>query len=223
MIVIGEDIGPYELRAYTNPALQETAEAGGTVTRYETTLSKILEETAFDCWEVMAKEQLKESSLSLEETVYAQIPRETLLTSLVCQMAENGLLSFGKMPDSQNGELTEVYRSILCSERILFAEFSAAVPAGESLAFSALLEKKGSSIRDEGEQPIKYRDICRGYDMLTKTGSLLRFETQTASVSHFDAITITDQNFGFDLQNGITEVLLDPETEYYFMNVKKKK
>ena len=228
LIVIGEDIASYELKAYENGSMQQESDrVSGTVTRYKASLREILEETAFDYWAVLAEEQLKESPRSLEETLYAQIPRETLLSWLVCQMVKDRLFIYGGGSLSQTGELKGELRSlcssILLLERIVFAEFTVSVRAGEAFAFSAVLEKKGSSVSGNDEKAVKREDITRSYDMLTKSGSLLRFEEQTASISHYASITITDQNFGFDLQNGITEVALDPNTEYYYMNVKRKK
>lgn len=50
----------------------------------------------------------------------------------------------------------------------------------------------------------------------TDVGSAFVFSGQNASISNTEYVTIVGQNFGFDLENGITEVELDmsvPETE----------
>lgn len=42
-----------------------------------------------------------------------------------------------------------------------------------------------------------------------------------ASISGYDAIEIVSQNFGFDLQNRITEVTLDLSEPHYWLEVRK--
>ena len=60
-----------------------------------------------------------------------------------------------------------------------------------------------------------------GYDMATTLGSNLTFTEQTASISGYDEIEIISQNFGFDLPGGITEVVLDPNQDHYWMEIQK--
>lgn len=57
--------------------------------------------------------------------------------------------------------------------------------------------------------------------MVTKLGSTLEFSGQTASVSNSQFIEIVYQNFGFDLENGITKVTLDVNKPHYYMEVRK--
>ena len=40
--------------------------------------------------------------------------------------------------------------------------------------------------------------------------------------SRKEQIEIIDQNFGFDLNKQITEVMLDPAVEYYYMKIRRK-
>ena len=58
--------------------------------------------------------------------------------------------------------------------------------------------------------------------MATRLGSVITFDSQKASVSGFDSIRIIAQNFGFDLNNHITEVELDLNEPHYYMEVMKK-
>ena len=54
---------------------------------------------------------------------------------------------------------------------------------------------------------------------MTQLGSDLTFTRQTASVETRGLVEIVQQNFGFDAENGVTTVTLDPSVEHYYMNV----
>ena len=56
--------------------------------------------------------------------------------------------------------------------------------------------------------------------MVTKLGTNLNIIKQTASVSNTEEIEIVYNNFGFDIPNGITNVLLGDE-EHYWMEIRK--
>ena len=61
-----------------------------------------------------------------------------------------------------------------------------------------------------------------GYDMVTQTGSNLSFTKQTASVSDTGYVKIVRQDFGFDIQNGVDSVELDPNIPHYYIEVSRK-
>ena len=67
----------------------------------------------------------------------------------------------------------------------------------------------------------KKQDRC-GFDLTTGLGSRLTFTEQQASLSNWEEFRIIDQNFGFDLRRGITTVTLDPQVEYYWMDIHGK-
>ena len=57
-------------------------------------------------------------------------------------------------------------------------------------------------------------------DVATPTlDSTLAFTAQTASVTHAENVQITGQNFGFDPENGVTEVKLDPNQPHYYLEI----
>ena len=64
--------------------------------------------------------------------------------------------------------------------------------------------------------------VC-GYDLVTKLGSNLACTAQTATLEDRGQIEIVRQNFGFDLENGIKTVALDPDQEHYYLEVNKLK
>ena len=61
-----------------------------------------------------------------------------------------------------------------------------------------------------------------GYDLAIDLGSNLTFTAANASLENTGGIRITGQNFGFDLENGITEVSLDLEQSRYYLEVCQK-
>ena len=54
------------------------------------------------------------------------------------------------------------------------------------------------------------RTGVRGYDLATRLGSVLPLTRQTASIETRGLVEIVEQNFGFEPENGVTTVTLDP-------------
>lgn len=134
------------------------------------------------------------------------------------------LLEDGGLPTLQNmpcegldfvGALTS---AALSQSRVMYETVEITVPAGGSVSVVACFEKEASyrtadSAQQGGEE---------GYDLVTRAGSELRFEAQSASVTGLDRVEIADNNFGFDPEKGITAVELDPETPCYWMHLRAK-
>ena len=57
--------------------------------------------------------------------------------------------------------------------------------------------------------------------MVTTLGSNLRFTQQTACLEDRGQIEIVRQNFGFDLENGVKDVILDLNQAHYWMEIRK--
>lgn len=62
-----------------------------------------------------------------------------------------------------------------------------------------------------------------GYDLATGLGSNLTCTGQRAAIEDRGLIEIVRQNFGFDLQNGVKTVDLDPAQEHYYLEVRGSK
>ena len=60
----------------------------------------------------------------------------------------------------------------------------------------------------------------QGYDLATALGSALTFTGQTAALANTENIEIVRQNLGFDLENGVTEVTLDPAEPHYYLEIR---
>lgn len=139
---------------------------------------------------------------------------EAFILGLCVQLARDGIEEFA-MYDT--GMLEEIIGRSLTQERVAYWSFTVTIPAGGSVTVSARQTKYGS-YSYVSDLP----DSVKGYDMVTSLGSNLTFTGQTASVSNGENIEITEQNFGFDLENGITRVTLDMQEPEYYLNVRPK-
>ena len=57
--------------------------------------------------------------------------------------------------------------------------------------------------------------------MASRLGSNIGFTRAGASISGYDEIEIVQQNFGFDIENGVTEVMLSLDEPHYYLEVRK--
>lgn len=110
--------------------------------------------------------------------------------------------------------LSDVFGSVLSEEVLMYQVFSLTLAPGETVALDITYHQGAS--RDFGG----FASATNGYDLATKLGSTLTLDTQSASVSGYDFITIAEQNFGFNVEAGIDAVPLDPAMERYYMKVK---
>lgn len=103
-------------------------------------------------------------------------------------------------------------------DRVCYAAFEVTVPAGECVTVTAMLRKE-ASYDFYGTGTRNARTGVRGYDLATCLGSVLPLTHQTASIETRGLVEILEQNFGFEPENGITTVTLDPAQEHYYLNV----
>lgn len=212
LIVLGDDIGTYALHAYTNGGCEKPMEnAGGTVTRYETTLNEIFTKVAQQYL------RLHNSVIYGEDDVniLSSIPQGTFVGLAAELMYDQGLPSDEPIMRYDSGMLEDIFSDTCNMGGVMYLSFEVSVPSNGSLKISAKMVKQ-ASIDYVGEN--KNRN---GYDMVTTLGSNLVLTKQTASINNTENIDIINQNFGFDLENGITEVNLDITQEYYYLEVIK--
>ena len=201
LIVLGEDIKDYEVKTYTDDGLTEELEgAGAKVRRYEITLSE---------------------ALGLMASLYTDGTNEISLPSAISR-DDFAKLTYDYIRESyeyksenaySTGNLEDAFDCTLSFRRILYQRIAVTVPAGGSI------EVKFDMIK-EPSRDFRGENLAQnGYDMLTWAGSRLDFSSQTASISGADYIGIVDQNFGFELEQGVTEVRLDPAEEHYYMDI----
>lgn len=126
-----------------------------------------------------------------------------------------GPLSGNNLARYSTGQLDDSDFTVV--DRVFYLESAVTVPAGGSVNVEARLVKEASF--DYRCAHTEDQDIY-GYDMVTKLGSNLDFTAQTAKAVNTGEVEIVRQNYGFDWENGITEVTLDPDMEHYYLEVR---
>lgn len=115
----------------------------------------------------------------------------------------------------QAGNLEEIFSLVLTANRLFYAEFEVTIPSGGTVEIVTQANKEASY-----NYYYKGSDITtNGFDMVTQLGSNLYFKKQSASIETHDIMNIIGQNFGFDVENGVTTVELDLEEAYYYLHV----
>ena len=173
--------------------------------RYETTLGEIV-------WELLIEG--REPSYFDEEQV--DIASDEMLFGSVAElMYDYGMLSDNVAERYAWGSLGDMWSETYNMQRVMYVTFDVVVPANGSVQVDAAM-LKDASFDFVGEGTDR-----NGYDMVTQLGSTLEFSSQSASLSNSQFIEIVYQNFGFDLENGITQVELDVNEPRYYMEIRK--
>lgn len=208
LIILGEDITIPEIQGYRDGGCEEGEEIKGVtadVMRFETTLGEII-------WELLIEE--REPSYFDEEQVDIA-SAEMLFGTIAELMYDYGILSDNVAERYEWGSLEDMWSETYSMQRVMYVSFDVVVPANGSIRVDAAM-RKDASFDFVGEDTDR-----NGYDMVTQLGSTLKFIEQSASVSNTQFIEIVYQNFGFDLENGITQVALDLNEPHYYMEVRK--
>lgn len=213
VILMGGDLGGYTLKGYTDGGCETELEGvSATVTRYETTLDDALSRIYYD-------NELTFTNMygADEAKLVTAVPKETYLGLVKELMCDFGALAEEPAERYRFFMLEDVFSETRTMKRVMYLRFDVTVPAGGSVELSARMVKEAS--RDFiGENQNR-----NGYDMMTTLASSFEFTRQTASVSHTEHIEIAAQSFGFDIENGVTEVELDAAAEkHYWLEVTKR-
>lgn len=215
LAVLGQDLDGYTLQGYENGGCQQKIDGVSCrVHRYETTLGELLAEL-----------------LALDERTYGTLwgaepggtvgdrltaaQRLDLCAELLCDL---GPLSGGPAERYDDGRLEDILSETRSMERVFYLQFALVIPAGGSVTVRADMAKPHSF--DFGGSGSGNTDVD-GYDLLTRLGSNLAFTGQTAALANAQYVEIVRQNFGFDPENGVNEVELDPAREHYYMEVRR--
>lgn len=213
LLVLGQDIGDYRLKAYTEGSCERELEnAGAQVIRYETDMDTILAELS----DLYLKKYGQVLYGSDENSLLADISREEFKDLVSEMMYEHGLLTGSPGILQSDWMLEDIFSGTQSMTRIMYLSFQVTVPADSTVSVEAEMVKK-ANMDFTGNH--KERN---GYDMVTSLGSSLAFTGQTASLSGAEYIDIIRQNFGFDPEKGIYEVTLDPNEPHYYIDIQKK-
>lgn len=205
LIVQGEDIQDLRLAVYKDGACEadeEISNITAEVTRSETTLGEVLHQIAqqsnpYDCADSAAFERY-----------YKAICEQT---------AEHSVLGEHPKERYDDGRLDELVNEVNLLNRVLYLAFDLTVPAGQSVQIEISQNKSAGYYFENGVGDEENRNI---YDFSTVSDGSLLFTKQTAVLKAPAALTITEQNFGFDPKSGIYEANLNLDEPHYYLSVK---
>lgn len=212
LIVIGDDLDDFIFEGYKSGACEVGNELEGvsaTVSRSEQVLSQLVWELSLDFYE------------QLYESKDFPAPHDLFLNGAAELMLTHGLFpSAEPMPaDSLYISLEDLFAEVQHADRVFYLEFEVAIPKGDEVALLAHMHQNPSY--DFTGVPSKNRGV-QAYDMVSRLGSILRFDRLEAELLATDNIKIVGQNYGFVLAKGITKVELDPTLERYYLQIKPK-
>ena len=203
LLVLGEDVENMTIQGYANGSLEADAPrlegCGATVERYESDLDTMLRQLLPLIWEEAGQE-------GADFEMYYRAFLEQLLSY--------GVLSDEPVERYDTGWLENIEGGMV---RVCWLESEVTVPAGGTVSITAAMTKEGSydfHCAETANQGVY------GYDLVTRLGSNLACSAQTATLEDRGQIEIVRQNFGFDLERGITTVPLDPAEEHYYLEVR---
>ncbi len=207
LIVLGEDIQNYELQGYKDGGCEDGEEIDGvscTVTRTETTLDTVLD-------------QLCQATATDSDSPLAVFSYDMYRRAAAELLVQYGPLSSSSSVDRYaDGRLDDILWETMSHDRVLYLSVPLTIPAGCSISVSFQLWKPPSyDFHCSGTENVG----LQGYDLVTRLGSKLEFTSQTAALVNTDGIILAGQNFGFDLEQGHSTVLLDLEEEHYYLEI----
>ena len=211
LIVIGEDIENMNTQGFATGGwdTKKTVEADVTVARTESNLEDALR-TAAAYWV---------QGLTDAGNYFGSEPGygfELYFGLMKEHLSAYGVLSENAAARYATGMIEEL--DVAAAVRVFWLEAEITVPAGSSVKLDAAFDKEPSFdfVCGAGNQGIS------GYDLVTGLGSNLTFTGQTARLEDRGQIEIVRQNFGFDLENQITEVRLDLTEPHYYLEVRAR-
>lgn len=214
LIVLGEDIKDYAIQGYKNGGCTEGEEMDNvtaSVKRYESTLDEALWNAMHQYYSYYENDEEKIDPCTISDEMRYGLALEMLL--------DYGIFSEDTMRRYDFGILEDVFSETQNRERVFYLSFDLTVPAGESVSVTARMVKENSY--DYYSSDSDNQDVD-GYDMVTSLGTNLNLREQVASIQDYELIEIIRQNFGFDLENGIRSVTLDPVEEHYYIEIMPK-
>ena len=215
LIVLGDDITNLNIKGYVDGSCDDDKEYPGAtvdVTRNEATLGELL-------YTILGNymQQFYLSS-GYDNPHGKEIGMEMLYRSAMELLTTYGVLADGYPADRYHtGWLDDIYYETIIHQRVYYLRTQIVIPAGESVSLrvDSIKQPSFDFYAGNSENMGLY-----GYDMVTQLGSTLEFDTTTARLLNPESIVIERQNFGFDIESGITEVSLDMETEHYYLEIR---
>ena len=207
LIAVGEDLANLQIGAGTPEG------TSAAVTREEMTMGEVLEEIASITYSAHTGEHPYALPIS------DPISFSTYDQAFLRYFATYSPLGTSPKERYADGRLDEMAQEMVGIQRVFYLCFPLEIPAGSTVEVEITGIKKGSFDFDcyGGDNVGVY-----GYDLVTALGSNLTFTKQSAAIEGYGEIEIVRQNFGFDLERGITQVALDLNTPHYWLEVRKR-
>jgi hypothetical protein len=216
LIAVGDDIYNLNVQGYINGGCydgDEMSEVSADMTRYEAVLGDLLVLLLDDFMDTLSGYYVGDPQAAFDSIDMALFYR-----AVVEHLCEFGVLSENVAQRYETGWLEELFSEALGVKRVFYLTAEVEVPAYGSLELRAEMIKPGSfDFYGTGSSNMG----VYGYDMVTALGSNLEFNSITANITGAELITIVRQNFGFDIENGIVNVTLNPEVPHYYLEVLK--
>lgn len=216
LLVLGDDIENLTTGGYvtggTDSDTQALGDCGVTVERYESDLDAMLREILYPEWEELRRRTYEQDGMELD------VDFETWYRTVLEYLLSYGVLSPTGAERYGAGRLEDIAGDANVIDRVCWLEAELTIPAGESVTLTASMTKEASfdyACAHTENQGVK------GYDLVTEVGSNLNCTGQSATLLDRGLIEIVRQNFGFDLENGITTVALDPAQGHYYLEVRR--
>ncbi len=216
IIVMGEDIDNINVKSVAGESKgsswddrEETDFFSIKMEKYESTLGEVV-------FEIVSGDSYKGGYFENESTVRDLISDEDYLGYVAEFMYAYGQLSEDPAERYFSGRLDDIISETSYVSRVLYVTFEVTVRAGEAVEIGT------RTIREASYDYVgnRHEKDMEGFDMVTRLGTSLNIVKQNASVSNTEEIEIVYNNFGFDIPNGITSVILDEE-EHYWMEIVK--
>ncbi|MCL2200410.1 MAG: hypothetical protein FWB75_00460 [Oscillospiraceae bacterium] len=211
LIVLGDDITDINMLGFANAGWnpdEERDDITAVMTRSEARLGDVFEQLVNEFLGFRAPYVLGYDTWGFSAQLFHRAAAELLL--------DFGMLADNTARRYQTGWLEEIFSEALMMTRVFYLTAELTIPAGQSVEVTVDMIKAGSfdffgaGSRNQG---------LTGYDMMTTLGSNLEFTSPIANIKGYDSIVIENQNFGFDLERGITNVYLDINVPRYFIEV----
>lgn len=210
LFVLGEDIANLTTQGYATGGADttKTIEAGVDVERYLTDLESALRPAAESMYRTCSWWSDWDEGDWPDFELYFGLLKDDL--------AAYGLIAETPVARYDTGWLQET--DVVWMDRVFYLEASVTVPAGGSVEVEAAMGKSASFDHYCGHTE---NQGIYGYDLVTRLGSRLSFTQQTARAVNAEGLEIVRQNYGFDWENGVDTVELDPAVEHYYLEVRR--
>lgn len=206
LVVLGEDLTNYTLQGYKDGGCDKGEEISitATVNRIETTLGAFLQER-------LEEKRIPNSSGEIRDAV-----SDKMFFGLVAQQMQDGILAAEGTAKFNFDMFEDSISSAHYAQRVIYLTFDVTIPAGEQIAVDCSFVKEAHSDYVMGAQQ------GYAYDVATQLGSSLVFTSQKASICNVENVKMIGQNFGFDLEQGVTQTTLQNDEVYYWIELRKK-